>query len=140
MALVLDTGVIYAALDTNDLDHQACADLVTATKEQLVVPATVLVEVDYWLRKAGALRVWMDLCQDIYDGAYSIWPIDRDVLLRAAEVQVEYADQPIGLVDASVLAVCEVLGEDKVATLDARHFTVLRASDGRALTLLPELQ
>jgi len=40
---------------------------------------------------------------------------------------------------AAVFLTCVELGEDKVATLDHRHFSVLRTEDGRALRLLPEL-
>ena len=51
MALVLDTGVIYAARDENDADHGRCAALIASTDETLVVPSPVLVELDHWLRK-----------------------------------------------------------------------------------------
>ena len=50
MALVLDTGPLYASLDRRDADHQACRRLIDAAAEPLVVPAPVLVEVDYWIR------------------------------------------------------------------------------------------
>jgi hypothetical protein len=46
------------------------------------------------------------------------------------------------VVPAAVLveldATCERLGERKVATLDTRHFTVVRPSHCEALQLLPE--
>jgi predicted nucleic acid-binding protein len=35
VALVLDTGVLYAALDTDDPDHDRCARLMGLTDEQL---------------------------------------------------------------------------------------------------------
>lgn len=59
MALILDTGVFYAALDENDSDHEACADLVAHATEQLVVPEPVLVELDYWLRKNATIDAWV---------------------------------------------------------------------------------
>jgi predicted nucleic acid-binding protein len=40
-------------------------------------------------------------------------------------------------VDASVIALCERLGETSVATLDHRHFTVVRPRHCPRLTLLP---
>jgi hypothetical protein len=40
-------------------------------------------------------------------------------------------------VDASVLALVERLGEDKLATLDHRHFSVIRPAHVEALALLP---
>ena len=51
MALVLDTGPIVALLDGADPEHARCVAMVHEVREDLVVPAIVLVEVDYWLRK-----------------------------------------------------------------------------------------
>jgi predicted nucleic acid-binding protein len=48
-----------------------------------------------------------------------------------------YADQDLGFVDSAVLAVVERLGEGKLATLDRRHFAVLRPLHVDALDLLP---
>jgi len=56
---------------------------------------------------------------------------------RMAELVEKYADFPLGLVDASVIAVAERLGADEIATLDRRHFSVVRPAHLRAFTLLP---
>ena len=48
MALVLDTGPLYATLDRDDAQYRRCLDLLQNTTEPLVIPAPVLVEVD-WL-------------------------------------------------------------------------------------------
>ena len=47
------------------------------------------------------------------------------------------AEQPLGIVDASVVAIAEELGVSEVATLDRRHFTVVRPKHVDALSLLP---
>lgn len=52
MALILDTGPLYASLDRSDQDHAACRALIEAADEPLVIPAPVLVEVDYWIHSA----------------------------------------------------------------------------------------
>ena len=59
-------------------------------------------------------------------------------LQRAAELEQAYAELDLGLVDASVIALCERLDEPKVATLDRRDFSVVRPRHCRALELLPE--
>lgn len=138
MALVLDTGVVLAALDEGDPDHESCANLILESDEQLIVPDPVLVEVDYWLREKTTVDTWLAFCEDVYEGAYRLWPIDGRLTSKAAELQARFADQPIGFVDAAVFVTCEALGEDKVATLDRRHFSVLRTGEGRALRILPE--
>jgi predicted nucleic acid-binding protein len=56
---------------------------------------------------------------------------------RAAELLPTYADLKVGFVDAVVLAVTERLGEPKLATLDHRHFGVMRPRHCEALELLP---
>jgi predicted nucleic acid-binding protein len=40
--LVVDTGVLLAAADDNDPDHQRCVDLVEGTNEQLVTTPLVI--------------------------------------------------------------------------------------------------
>jgi hypothetical protein len=45
---------------------------------------------------------------------------------------------PLGTTDGTVIAVCERLGLTEVASLDRRHFTVVRPRHVKALMLLPE--
>jgi uncharacterized protein len=49
----------------------------------------------------------------------------------------QYADFPLGAVDATVVAVAERLGVSEIATVDRRHFTVVRPRHAHAFTLLP---
>ena len=48
-----------------------------------------------------------------------------------------YRDLPLGPVDATVIAATEILGVPKVATLDHRHFSVVRPAHTKALAILP---
>ncbi|MFK4146668.1 hypothetical protein [Streptomyces sp. NPDC004065] len=50
---------------------------------------------------------------------------------------LRYADFPLGGVDASVIAVAERFGVDRVATLDRRHFSVVKPAHVPAPTLVP---
>jgi uncharacterized protein len=61
--VVLDTGVLLAALDTKDRHHRRCADLVTSTKDELVIPAAVLIELEYFMRKRSAAGRWLQTLQ-----------------------------------------------------------------------------
>ena len=58
-------------------------------------------------------------------------------LVRAGELVERYRDLPLGLVDATVIAATEMLGEPKVATLDRRHFSVVRPAHVETLAILP---
>ena len=54
-----------------------------------------------------------------------------------ADLVEQYADLPLGTTDAAVIAVAERLNVTEVATLDHRHFTVVRPDHVKSLTLLP---
>lgn len=137
MALIVDTGPLLAALDEADPDHPACAALLTEAEEDLVVPGLVLAELDYWCHERLNAGVWLAFLDDLLAGVYRVeFPAGAD-LRRAFDLQVEYDDLRLGVVDASVLALCERLDEGKLATLDHRHFAVLRPRHASALQLLP---
>jgi predicted nucleic acid-binding protein len=56
---------------------------------------------------------------------------------RIAELVDAYADLGLGGVDASLVAMAERLGVTEVATLDLRHFRVVRPRHVDAFRLLP---
>ena len=137
MALVLDTGPILALLDADDPAHTSCVSLLDDTDEPLVVVAPTLVEVDYWIRKRLQPEVWSIFVEDIARGAYRLEHLTDDDLTRVAELETAYSDLDLGMVDASVITVCEKLGEKKVATLDQRHFRAVRPRHCDYLELVP---
>lgn len=138
MALILDTGPLYASLDRSDSDHAACRHLIESSTEPLVIPAPVLVEVDYWIGRHLHPGVLVALIDDILDGAYRIEDLTAGDYRRVRDLCDRYADSDIGFVDAAVLAVVERLDEPKLATLDRRHFSLLRPRHRDALMLLPD--
>lgn len=137
MALILDTGPIVALLDASDSWHARCVSMVEEVGEDLVVPAPVLVEVDYWLVKLYGQAAWETFVEDVCRGAYRLHHPDEADLARAAALERTYESLDLGLVDAAVVATCERLGETKVATLDRRDFSVVRPRHCDRLTLLP---
>lgn len=82
----------------------------------------------------GAFIAFLD---DIRTGAYEVEPLEIGDYDRIRGLLDRYADSNIGFVDASVLAVVERLNEPKLATLDHRHFRLLRPRHVDALELLP---
>jgi len=138
VALILDTGPLYASLDRDDAAYRACRKLIESVTEPLVIPALVLVEVDYWINQRLHPGILVALLDDIDAGAYRVEDLQREDYQRARELCDKYADADIGLVDAAVLAIAERLREPKLATLDRRHFGMLRPRHVAALELLPE--
>lgn len=137
MALILDTGPLYASLDRSDADHAACRSLIEEAREPVVVPAPVLVEVDYWIHVRLHPGVLVALLDDIAAGAYRVEDLTAGDYQRVRHLCDRHGDADIGFVDAAVLAVTERLGEPKLATLDRRHFHTLRPAHVEALQLVP---
>jgi uncharacterized protein len=137
VALVLDTGPLLAALDAADPDHERSAELITTSREDLVIPTLVLAELDYWCHKRLGADVWIAFLDDVLAGAYRIEAPSVADLERCRELQETYLDLRLGVTDASVIALAERLGETKVATLDRRHFTAVRPRHVEALELRP---
>ena len=64
--------------------------------------------------------------RDVQAGRLEVHLPNPAELARATALIEQYADLPLGLVDATVLACVERLREPKLATLDQRHFSVVR--------------
>jgi uncharacterized protein len=137
LALVLDTGPIVAALDKGDSDHDACVPLFRMPRERRVLAAPVLVELDHLLTRQLGSGAFPALLDTIDRGELDVVHLSLRDHARAAELMRTYADLRVGFVDAAVLAVVERLREPKLATLDHRHFSVMRPRHVPALQLLP---
>ncbi len=138
MALILDTGPLYASLDRSDDDHARCRLLIEEANEPLLIPAPVVVELDYLIHRSLGPGVLVALLADIDSGAYQVVEVTSTDHRRIAELCDRHSDMDIWYVDAAVLALVERLGEPKLATLDHRHFSVLRPRHIDALRLLPD--
>ena len=138
--IVCDTGPLVAAALSNDRDHSACVDLFTrlhAARRELLVPATVVAEVGYLLAREAGARLESLFLRSIAEGDFTSIDLTAGDFSRMAELVATYASLPLGTTDASVIAVAERLKLTEVATLDRRHFTVVRPSHVDALTLVP---
>ncbi|GGV11395.1 hypothetical protein GCM10010293_01580 [Streptomyces griseoflavus] len=78
-----------------------------------------------------------DFLTQVAKGTFELVHLTPADLDRMSELVLQYADFPLGGVDAAVIAVAERFGVERVATLDRRHFSVVRPKHTTALTLLP---
>jgi hypothetical protein len=79
------------------------------------------------------------LLDDIIGGGIRVENLFPEDYLRVRDLCDRYADAGIGFVDAAVLAVVERLNEPKLATLDHRHFGLMRPRHVDSLQLLPQI-
>jgi predicted nucleic acid-binding protein len=97
MALVLDTGPLYASLDRDDADHTASRRLIVETREPLIIPAPVLVEVDYWIHRRMYPAIMTALLDDIDAGLFRVVDLVTEDYRRVRELCDRYADADIDL-------------------------------------------
>ena len=137
MALICDTGPLLAAADRNEVDHEACATLLSESVERLIVPAPVVVELD-WLMTSrlepAAFDAFLGSVENRFVLVEELTPPDYS---RIRQLCRRYSDLALGFVDAAVVSIAERYGETKLATLDRRHFGVIRPRHVRSFTLLP---
>jgi hypothetical protein len=138
--LVVDAGPIVAAAATRDRNHAACVSLLASAPRPLVVPALVVTEAAYFLSDRIGEAAERALARSIARDELIVEPVELQDWLRIEELLDDYADLPLGIVDASVIAACERLGATELATLDRRHFSVVRPRHCPALNLLPARQ
>jgi predicted nucleic acid-binding protein len=138
--IVVDTGPLLAAALTADASHQPCVELFASLRlnnERLILPPFVVTEVCYLLARSGGSKPEAAFVRSLATEDFTIAPVTPAWLERTADLVGQYADLPLGTVDASVVALAEQLGVAEIATLDRRHFSVVRPRHVDAFTLLP---
>jgi uncharacterized protein len=133
VTVVADTSAVLALVDAGDRHHHAILELWERDPDSWVVPWAVLPEVDYLLRRhvgPDTARLFM---RDVCDGAFAVEYGDVSDMNRASELDEQYADLGIGLVDGVVAAIAERLRAAAIATLDVRHFGALRLAGAPAV-------
>ncbi|MEO6571773.1 MAG: PIN domain-containing protein [Ilumatobacteraceae bacterium] len=136
MTLIVDAGPLYAYIDRDDRHHEASLDLLETHPGPLIVPTLVITEVAYLVGTRLGVDPEVRFLGDLAAGNLIVEPVAAPDWLRIAELVAHYGDLPLGTVDASVIAAAERLGINNIATLDRRHFTVVRSKIG-VLDLLP---
>ena len=101
------------------------------------MPTLVITEVAYLVGTRLASRAEVQFLGDLASGDLFVEPVAASDWLRIAELVHSYGDLPLGTVDASVIAAAERLGATAVATVDRRHFGVVRPLHCKRLEILP---
>ncbi|MFA5140441.1 MAG: PIN domain-containing protein [Elusimicrobiota bacterium] len=135
MAVLSDTGFLFALLDKDDPHHKDSVDLLKRRSEVFLVPFAVLPEVCYLAQKYLGPQAELSFLEGLLKGEMAVeWSAPSD-LRRAAEIL--RARPEFGMVDAAVMALAERLKVVRIATFDRRHFGTFTPLHGRPFELLP---
>jgi len=135
--LIVDAGPLYAAAAKRDKHHERSVALLSSSPRPLLVPALVLTEVSYLLADCIGEHAELAFARALADGELSVEPVLDSDWSRISELMEEYLDLPLGMDDASVIALAERRNLEVIATLDQRHFSVVRPRHIESFTLVP---
>lgn len=126
--ILADTGPLVALFDPADGGHARCVARLREMKEPLTTTMPVLTEAFHLLgpRSRGAAA----LMRFVTERGLGLWYFDDKWVGRAFELMQRYADTPMDLADASLVAAAEALSLRKVFTLDRKDFRVYRVRRG----------
>ena len=66
----------------------------------------------------------------ISESGLTVWPFDDALLSRSFELMIQYADRPMDLADASLVAVAEAERLNSIFTIDRNDFATYRIKRG----------
>ncbi|HEX9406675.1 MAG TPA: PIN domain-containing protein [Thermoanaerobaculia bacterium] len=135
MAILLDTGIVYAFYDRDDAWHKRARVLFEKEQGGLIIPAPVIPEVDHLLGNRLGAGAQTALYKGLSGGDYFVADLPKEKYQRVEELNRQFAELSLGFVDAAIVAISEVLGLPRIATTDRRDFTPLAAAF--TLELLP---
>lgn len=135
--ILCDTGPLVAAALRQDPDHHACVELFTGLRlaqRRLLVPPMVTAEVGYMIQTYGSPELEAQFLDSLATGDVELVAEDYT---RIVELVKQYAGFPLGVTDASVIALAERLDVTEVATLDHRHFRGIAPRQVAAFAIRP---
>ena len=135
--LIVDAGPLYAAAATQDDDHHRCVELLANASGPLLVPELVVTEVSYLLSDRIGPHAELAFARALAAGELLAEPVLDSEWERVGELMEQYLDLPLGMADASLVALAERHRAVDIASLDHRHLGVVRPSHTPRFTLLP---
>jgi len=137
MALICDTGAIYALYDADDAHHASAKAVVEAETGPLFLPLVLLAEIDYLLTSRLGIDAALDFLESVESGSFTLVAPSSEDLTRCRELILQYRDLSLGLADATVVATAERLKIQRVLTVDQRHFRAIQPRGLGHFVLLP---
>lgn len=135
--MIVDTSALVAFFDGDDLAHEAVLPALLQGREPLVVSPYVVAELGCLVASRHGVDRELVVLRELASGAWDLPAMALDDLTKAREVVKKYRDQDIGVTDASPVVLAERYQTRTIATLDHRHFGVLRPPSGGRFSIVP---
>ncbi len=138
--MIVDTSALLAFFNRTEPRHADTVEAITghaAKGESLVVSPYVIAELDYLVLSRFGSGVERTVLAELSSGAWELASISPARLASALEVVTKYSTLRIGVTDAANIVLADAYRTRMIATLDHRHYSVLRLADGTAPLVVP---
>lgn len=137
MAVLLDSGFLFASLNTSEAEHEATIRVLKTIREAIVLPVPAITEVAYLLARDISNQAAADFIARLAATELTLETPRQEDYLRSAEILRQYSDANLDFVDALIVAIAERLNIKRLLTLDRRDFQLVRPKHCFSFELLP---
>ncbi|MCA1844310.1 MAG: PIN domain-containing protein [Actinobacteria bacterium] len=131
-----DAGPLVALIDADEADHATCVLALRQLTPPLVTTWPAFTEAMYLLSGAGGPAGRRALWTLVFTERLELADLDRAGLKRSAALMDKYADRPMDLADATLVALAEIRNLRRIFTLD-EGFTIYRIHGRTRFDIVP---
>lgn len=131
-----DAGPLIALIDADEQDHEACLQALDELALPLITTWPAFTEAMYLLGRAGGIRGQQALWRLVHTDRLVVADLSPATVVRSAHLMEQYADRPLDLADATLVAYAEEHGHRTIFTLDS-DFRVYRLRGRRRFETVP---
>lgn len=125
-----------ALIDADEPDHEACALALNGVALPLVTTWPAFTEAMYLLSRAGGATGVQALWKLLLSQRLEIAELSQSALERSAVLMDKYADRPMDLADATLVALAEQRAQKRIFTLDS-DFQIYRINGRTRFETIP---
>ena|SRR5690349_3738897 len=133
--LLLDTGAFVALVDSAETRHADCVSILDDWSGPIVTTEAVLTETLYLV--GDDWRAQQTCLEFFLREAFLLVPSSVASLQRVSILMEKYRDIPMDFADATLVALAEELGSDRIFTLDRRGFSAYRMYRQKPFRIVP---
>ena len=137
MAVLLDSGFLFASLNASEAEHQSTIRVLKDIHEAIVLPVPAITEVAYLLARDIGQDAAADFVARLAETELTLEIPRKEDYLRCGDLLRQYSDADLDFVDALIVAIAERLNITRLLTLDRRDFQIIRPKHCNSFELLP---
>jgi uncharacterized protein len=135
--MLTDAGPLIALIDADEPDHERCREALETIRLPMLTTWPAFTEAMYLLARAGGIHGQNALWRLTLRGDLEIASPPPPTIQRTAALMEKYADRPMDLADASLVALAEERDLTRIFTLDA-DFHTYRLKGRRRFEVIPD--